>query len=158
MCSGRQSLYGLCKFYEPLFEDGVISAERMEEAKIAAELELHPVERGYRKLGWREAVGASGTIKAIAKILEETGWSSGGITGEGLDQLWDACIEAGHVENLKLQGLQSERALVLPGGLAILKGIFEILRIKKMNASPGALREGILHELFGRVQHDDPRE
>ncbi len=153
------SLYMGCVSYtNTYFPDGRITAKRMEKALTASELELHPMERGYRKLGWQEAVGASGTVKALEMILAETGWATDGITLEGLELLCDYMVDAGHVDCLELPGLQADRALVLPGGVAILRGIFERLRIDVMHASPGALREGILHELLGRIKHDDLRE
>jgi len=158
-CALVDSLYMGCVSYtNEYFHDGRITAKRLNKAKIAAELELHPIERRYRKLGWQEAVGASGTIKAIESILNETGWSPGGITLEGLTQLSDYLLEAGNIDALKLPGLQAERACVLPGGVAILQGVFESLKIEKMTSSPGALREGILYELFGRIRHEDLRE
>lgn len=153
------SLYmGCVSFTNQYFQDGLITQKKLMKAKIAAEQELHPIERGYRKLGWQEAVGASGTIKAVEAILNETGWSPAGITNEGLDLLWDYMVEAGHIDLLNLPSLQADRAQVLPGGVAILKGVFELLKIETMQSSPGALREGILHELFGRIRHDDLRE
>jgi exopolyphosphatase/guanosine-5'-triphosphate,3'-diphosphate pyrophosphatase len=153
------SLYmGCVSFTNQYFQDGLITQKKLMKAKIAAEQELHPIERSYRKLGWQEAVGASGTIKAVEAILNETGWSACGITNEGLDLLWDYMVEAGQIDLLNLPGLQADRAQVLPGGVAILKGVFELLKIETMQSSPGALREGILHELFGRIRHDDLRE
>ena len=47
---------------------------------------------------------------------------------------------------------------MLPGGLAILSAIFEGLRIQRMRVSNGALREGLLHELVGRIRHEDIRD
>ncbi len=153
------SLYmGCVSFTNAFFEDGRITAKRMRKAITAAELELHPIERSYQKLGWQESLGASGTIKAIALILTYSGWSQGGITLEGLEKLSGNMVDAGHIQNLDLPGLQPERAAVLPGGVAILIGVFERLGVETMYPSPGALREGILHELLGRIRHDDLRE
>ena len=153
------SLYmGCVSFTNQYFPNGVITEKKLTKATIAAEQELHPISRSYRKLGWQEAVGASGTLKAVEAILKETGWSPEGITNEGLDLLWDYMVEAGHIDNLDLPGLQDDRAQVLPGGVAILKGVFELLKVETMHSSSGALREGILHELLGRIRHDDLRE
>ena len=153
------SLYmGCVSFTNRYFPAGLITEKKMERAKIAAEQELLPIARSYRKLGWQDAIGASGTIKAVEAILSETGWSPEGITGAGLDLLWDYMVEVGNIDLFKLPGLQADRAPVLPGGVAILKGVFELLEIDQMHSSPGALREGILHELFGRIRHDDLRE
>jgi exopolyphosphatase/guanosine-5'-triphosphate,3'-diphosphate pyrophosphatase len=47
---------------------------------------------------------------------------------------------------------------VLAGGVAVLSAIFKILDIDVLQASPGALREGALHDLLGRIKHEDIRE
>ncbi len=57
-----------------------------------------------------------------------------------------------------LKGLEKGRAPVFPGGLAILTAVCEALGIERMQASEGALREGLLHDLIGRIRHEDVRE
>ncbi|MGR6871773.1 Ppx/GppA phosphatase family protein [Pseudomonas sp. HK3] len=47
---------------------------------------------------------------------------------------------------------------VFPAGLAILIAIFEVLEIEHLTYSDGALREGALYDLIGRVNHEDVRE
>jgi exopolyphosphatase/guanosine-5'-triphosphate,3'-diphosphate pyrophosphatase len=69
-----------------------------------------------------------------------------------------AIAAAGHVDRLALPGLQAERAPVIAGGVAILSAIFEGLAIETMQVSQGALREGILYDLLGRVRHEDLRD
>ncbi len=140
------------------FRDGVIEGERMRAAEIAALQEFEPVELQYRRLGWDSAIGASGTILAVRDVATHMGWSKDGITPETLSQLRKSLIAAGHVENLALQGLQPERAPVFPGGVAILGAAFEALRIERMRAASGALREGLLYDLLGRIHHEDVRE
>ena len=49
-------------------------------------------------------------------------------------------------------------AAVFAGGLAVLHGIFETLGIECMKVSDGALREGLIFDLLGRVQHEDVRD
>ena len=44
------------------------------------------------------------------------------------------------------------------GGLAILMACFEALDIKELAISPYALREGLLHDLLGRLEQRDPRD
>ena len=43
-------------------------------------------------------------------------------------------------------------------GVAVLLGVFEELGIKQMGVSDEALREGLLYDLMGRIQHEDARE
>jgi exopolyphosphatase/guanosine-5'-triphosphate,3'-diphosphate pyrophosphatase len=57
-----------------------------------------------------------------------------------------------------MEGLKDDRAPVLPGGLAVLIAVFETLGIEQMRVSEQALREGLLYDLVGRIQHKDTRE
>jgi len=66
-------------------------------------------------------------------------------------------IRQGHVDKLKLESLKDNRAPVLPGGLAVLIAVFETLGIEQMRVSEQALREGLLYDLLGRIQHKDTR-
>lgn len=140
------------------FPDGSITRERMEKAQIAAGLELQGLARRYKRLGWESAVGSSGTIVACEEMLRAAGWSEGGIDAKGLRKLRRALVEAGHASKLQLPALQPDRAGVLAGGVAVLSAIFKILDIDELHPSPGALREGVLHDLFGRIKHEDVRE
>ena len=75
-----------------------------------------------------------------------------------LKQLRSAVLEAGHTDHLSLPGLQKERAPVFPGGVAILSALFEALGIKRLERSNGALREGLLYDVLGRLGPEDTRE
>ncbi len=140
------------------FADGVIRARDMRRAEIAARLELQPVERQFQGLGWQNAVGASGTIRTVDKILRGNGWSDNGITQHALHKLRDIMISAGHTQRLKWDDVSNERISVLPGGVAILLSIMEALKIERIDVADGALREGTLYDLLGRIQHEDARE
>jgi exopolyphosphatase/guanosine-5'-triphosphate,3'-diphosphate pyrophosphatase len=139
------------------FPDGGLTKKRMQKAILAAQRELEPVRGAFRQRGWQRVLGSSGTIKAIDSVLEANGWSCGGITSDGLKKLRKAVINAGSIEKLKLKGLSERRAQVLPGGLAVLSGAFEALGIDRMEYADGALREGALYDLLGRIRHEDVR-
>jgi len=47
---------------------------------------------------------------------------------------------------------------IFPSGLAILCACFEVLSIDIMTFADGALREGLLYDMIGRIQHEDVRE
>ena len=49
-------------------------------------------------------------------------------------------------------------APVFAAGVAILTGIFQQLRLEAMIVSTGALREGLIYDLLGRIHHEDVRE
>ncbi|HZR84405.1 MAG TPA: Ppx/GppA phosphatase family protein [Candidatus Binatia bacterium] len=140
------------------FPGGRVRARGMEKAEIAARLELQSIERRYRAIGWTECVGSSGTALHVDAILRANDFSRDGITLKGLTRLRKALLSAGDVRSLRLRGLQADRLAVLPGGLAIMIAIFEGLRIQRMHASSGALREGLLYELAGRKRHEDIRD
>jgi len=139
------------------FADGVISAKGMRHAETAARLELQPVENQFRR-SWEVAIGTSGTIRAIRSVLRAEGWTDGAITRAALARLRDVLIAARHINRIELNGLNPERAPVFPGGVAILSAVFEALGIERMQVADGALREGLLYDLLGRLKHSDVRE
>lgn len=155
----RESLFmGCVSMSRRFFDDGKIRSGRMRDAELAARQELEWVEAPYRRVGWDASVGASGTIRAIRDVVVGQGWSDAGITAGSLKKLRKAMLDAGHVDKLSLDGLQTERAPVFPGGVAILTAAFDALGIKQMAVADGALREGLLYDLLGRISHKDVRE
>jgi exopolyphosphatase/guanosine-5'-triphosphate,3'-diphosphate pyrophosphatase len=149
---------GCVGFTQQFFRDGKVSRKRMAAAKIAAGLELQPVEARLREQGWERAIGASGTIRSISEILNEAGWAHGPITADGLVRLEQAMMTAGRLERLELPGLDPDRRAVFAGGFAILSTVFERLAIDEMWVSPTALREGLLYDMLGRLHDEDPRD
>ena len=139
------------------FPDGLINEAQFRRARIAAEQELEPIADRYRKQGWDRVIGASGTIRAIARCLELQGWAAGDIRLKDLKQLSAALCEFDSIKAINLRGISAARAEVLPGGLAVLIGIFEQLGIERMEVADGALREGLLFDLVGRIHHEDVR-
>ena len=108
---------------------------------MAARRELQGVVRAYRKAGWQQAVGSSGTMNAIERILLAQGRD--GVRADGLKWLRNQYIHAGNSSEVSLEGLSSDRMPVMPGGLAIISALFKGLRIEQMRATPHALREGL---------------
>lgn len=60
------------------------------------------------------------------------------ITLAKLQQLKQRAIQCGRLEELEIEGLTLERALVFPSGLAILIAIFSELNIQCMTLAGGA--------------------
>lgn len=157
-----ESLYMGCVSYtQRFFPDRRIDKKRLREAQVAAAKEIELIAADYQRLGWKEAVGSSGTARAIADVLELNGLNpngESGITREGLDRLCALLIKAGSAEALDLPGVKSDRLPVLPGGIAIMSAIFEELGIERMTYADGALRLGVLYDLLGRFHHHDMRD
>src|SRR5690606_15172547 len=92
------SLYMGCVSYtRQFFPDGHITAARMQEAQLAARRELEGISKQYRKTGWQEAYGSSGTAKGLLAVLKETGMSTQGLTLDGMEKLKAKLIRDGKV-------------------------------------------------------------
>ena len=157
-----ESLYMGCVSYTlRFFADRRIDRKRLREAQVAAAKEIELIAHDYRRLGWKEAVGSSGTARAIADVLELNNLNPGGeagITRQGLERFCNLLVKAGSAEALDLPGVKSDRLPVLPGGVAIMSAIFAELDIERMTYADGALRLGVLYDLLGRFHHHDMRD
>ncbi len=154
----RESLLAGCvSSSKRFFGDGEISREQMKRAVMEARLTIYPIASRFWADNWEEAIGCSGTIKAIRNITHAQGWCDSGVTRESLYRLRDALIKAGHIDKLELEMLEDDRKAVLAGGLAVLIGLFETLDIDEMRVSEQSLREGLLYDLVGRINHADAR-
>src|SRR6202167_2471281 len=139
------------------FDDGRITEKRFERARTAVRLDLEPIQEAYRKLGWLQAFGSSGTVRAIGDVVRRLNPDSPRITLDNLRSLAERVIAAGHVDELDLPDVDAERAPVFPAGLAILLEIVENLAIERVRVAEGAMREGLLYDLMGRFTDEDAR-
>jgi exopolyphosphatase / guanosine-5'-triphosphate,3'-diphosphate pyrophosphatase len=149
---------GCVALSERFFRDGKISAKRMERARLAARLELEPVQAAFRRRGWDTCAGSSGTVRAIGDTIRVLDSSAHSITPAGISRALEYSIDAGHTRELKLEPITEDRRPVFPGGLAILAEVFSVLDIKDMRIAEGAMREGLLYDMLGRYQREDSRE
>ena len=148
---------GCVSLTQAYFPDGVLSAKAMRRAETAARLELQPIQDQFRS-GWEVAIGTSGTIRSVRTVLRSEHLTDGAITHAALVELRDLLIESGHLDDIELAGLNTERAPVFAGGVAILLAVFEALGIERMQVADGALREGLLYDIIGRLTQRDVRE
>ncbi|MES2552770.1 MAG: exopolyphosphatase [Pseudomonadota bacterium] len=153
-----ESLYMGCVSYSlKFFPEGRLSEENFQKAQLAAASEIQNIRKNFMPGKWQEAVGSSGTARSLGEILRLNGLSDGAITPDGLQGLRSLAIKAKESKKLQLEGLSSDRAAVLPGGLSIMLAAFDSLKITDMTISSSALREGVLYELLGRMHHQDIR-
>jgi len=97
--------------------------------------------------------GASGTVKAIGKIVNDCAWSHDGyISRDSLDRLFASISNTSHLSELKFDDLSKKRMKVFPGGIILLREIFRSLKIEQMEISRGALREGVLFDLLAKYK------
>ena len=149
---------GCVSMTERFFPDGEITRAGFNKARMAAQLELRPIKAFFRNTSGVEAIGTSGTIRSTEAVARELGISESGLTLDIVEQLIDKVLEVQSVSELSLQGLSDRRAQVWPGGLSILAELIRVLNIDDLQVSDGALREGLLYDLLGRVQREDARE
>ena len=154
-----ESLYMGCVSYSMrYFRDGRLTKSAFKEAELAARAELQPIVGRYIRGNWQQAVGSSGTIRALAEILELSGYTAGPITLGGLDRLRSQLIRAGDMSDVELPGLRADRRPVLPGGMAILYAMLDELNIDALTPATGAMRQGVLYDMLGRFHHNDMRD
>lgn len=140
------------------FSGGAITLSRIKQADIFARQLIEPIRNQYIKTGWVQCVGTSGSIRSISKVLLATGLTDGSITDKGLKLLLDKISKFDLINEIKLDGLSSDRQQVFLGGLIILNAVFKALKLTLMTASDGALREGLILDMVGRINHEDIRD
>ena len=138
------------------FGDGALSRKAIKKATTFCLQKIEPVREEFLAVGWQRAIGCSGSIKAIAKVAEAmTGQPL--ITRTLLDELSHQAGQAKTIEEFKPDGLAADRQPVFLGGLIVLRAVFHSLGLESMEASPWALREGLLYDLIGRIDQGDVR-
>lgn len=149
---------GCVSYTKAYFPNGIVTEKGFEKAELAASKELEIISKSYRKEGWAQAFGSSGSAKAIIAVLRESGFSNQGITLEGMLKLKRVLIKYGSARSPELKGLKTDRIEVLPAGLAIMIAVFKSLKVDLMQQGEGALRVGVLYDMLGRHVASDKRD
>ncbi|CAH0524218.1 guanosine-5'-triphosphate,3'-diphosphate diphosphatase [Vibrio hippocampi] len=145
---------GCVTWLERHFSNRQLTGANFDNAIEGAKQILAPVIEQYQDIGWDVCVGASGTVQALQEIMLTQGMDEV-ITLAKLKRLQKQAMQADHLEELEIDGLTLERALVFPSGLSILIAIFEVFGIESMTLAGGALREGMVYDMVEELQHDD---
>jgi exopolyphosphatase / guanosine-5'-triphosphate,3'-diphosphate pyrophosphatase len=140
------------------FPGGKLSKKRWKEALVEIEAEFQQFAGLYRSLGWQEAIGSSGTNKAIGDICAAMKLTKGAVTDEALPIVRERLLTAERIDQIDLPGLSDDRRPIIAGGILVLEAAFETLGIKRMMVSKAAMREGVLYDMLGRGRGEDPRE
>ncbi len=139
------------------FNHGRLSKNAFNKAMLYADQKLEPFQKKFHRKHWAQAIGSSGTLRAIDKVLQAKGWSNNGITMGGLENLVAHIKQCDHINELNLPDLDQERLPVFPGGVVITYATFKNLDIEQMSIADGALREGLIQDLLGRIYDHDIR-
>ncbi len=151
------SLYmGCVSMTRKCFPEGMITAENLQRARAAAAQELEPVVGKYLGAAWEEVVGTSGSIRAVDNLSRSLGVRHDWVSPESFDCIEAWLLERGHANRLDL--VPEQRRPVFAGGYAIISSIFRILKLERVDCASGALREGVLYDLNGRLRDLDSRD
>ena len=149
---------GCVSFGDTFFPEGRVSRGNYRRAYEEARHQIYPIRHRFGAKRWEECVGSSGTLQAIEAILTQNGWAEGGISRGGLMALEKRLLKFKTMEDIQLDGLAAQRRSVILPGVAITSALFDVLGIDHMRTSKGALREGVIYDLMGRLSHEDERE
>src|ERR1700759_4010272 len=78
------------------FDDGRITEKRFDRARTAVRMELEPIHEAYRKMGWLQVFGSSGTVRVIGDSLRALRPDAPHITLDNLHTLAERVFAAGH--------------------------------------------------------------
>ena len=155
----RESLQAGCvASTRRFFADGKLSRRRWRDGLLEVTAEFQQFAGIYRQLGWNEALGSSGTNKAVGAICAAMKLTKGEITADALAQVRDRMLKAGRIDAIELPALSAERKPIIAGGVLVLEAVFAALGLERMDVSRAALREGVLYDMLGRGSGADPRE
>lgn len=148
---------GCVSISERCFPEGRLSQKHFDRARLQIRLEIEPVRSQFRKVAPVQVAGTSGSIRAAHAVLAALNRAPHGVTVDGLEFLIAEMLSAGRLAGLRLPELSDDRAAVFPGGVAILVEVMRALSVEKMTVAEGALREGILYDMIGRLTDEDAR-
>src|ERR1700722_13837634 len=130
----------------------------MERARLPGSLDPEPIQAAFLRRGWVRAFGGAGTIRAIEDSIRELDPASNSITPAGNELLLQRLADIGHTRELDLDAVTDERRPVFPGGVVIMAEIIDALGIQQLRFVEGALRDGLLYDMVGRLTRSDARE
>ncbi|RZI42991.1 Ppx/GppA family phosphatase [Herbaspirillum sp. HC18] len=143
---------------QAFFLDGRLDTASFDAAILSARSVFEDAAPLYDPQFWTGAYGSSGTIRAISEAISKNGIGDGTMSLKNLDALKKRLIAFGNADRVELAGLKTERAITVAGGLAVLIGIMQELRVKSVTAVDAGLRMGVLWDLQLRASKRDRRE
>lgn len=107
-------------------------------------------------------VGSSGTLCALARMAEaeRTGSVPASVNQltvrrHDLERVHARLLELTAAERARLPGLEPRRADLVPAGSVVIQEVFELFGFDRLTTSEWALREGMVLEAVGHLDHAD---
>jgi len=139
---------GCVSFAQRHFPQGSLTKQAFNNATLDAKQEIEDHVKRFKKAGWQQALGTSGTLKSIYNIINSEADQPTPITFSALQKLKKQLISFKHTDNIDINSLKENRRQILAPGIAILIGICEMLEIETIDYCDYSLREGVLSELI----------
>lgn len=139
--------FGCVTWNTRFFPKQRISKQQCSDAIAAVEHIVSEHAPLYREHGWDIALGASGTFKALQEVAFARRMP-GLITLPWLEGLLTETMQFESIPKLSIRGLQSSRKPTYISGVCILIGLYRALNIEVLQATEGALREGLIFALL----------
>ena len=140
------------------FADGRITQRAFDAAVTAARARFEDAAAAYQAQGWDAAYGSSGTMRAISEVISRNAIGDGAVSQASLHALRDILLELGHVDAFNMPGVKRERVPVMVGGLTVLIGAMQELKVTRLQAINAGLRLGVLSDLELRANRRDRRD
>lgn len=100
---------------------------------------------------WQQAIGTSGTIASIERVLVTNEWCPKGISKAGLMRLVSHICSGRPIDELDIKGISADRADIFIAGVAITLALFEELDLQYLKTSPQALKEGFIYAMLDDI-------
>jgi exopolyphosphatase/guanosine-5'-triphosphate,3'-diphosphate pyrophosphatase len=155
---GESIKIGAIRLSKKFFPDFILTEDGIDKCKEYIEQQIRINEKINLNAKFDLAVGASGTILAIAGMIN---FIKDGKKGKVLNKFVFTRAELEEVtseilgrktpeQRISLKGMEYKRADIIPAGLLILRKSFELFNINEMMISEYALREGVILSMVGK--------
>lgn len=150
---------GAVRLSKMFFPDYIITDKSVEECENYVSKLINETITYKKNLNLDFAIGSSGTVDTICLIKQYAlkGSATNRLNGyefslDEFDKIYYQIMDLKtSEERMKIPGIETKRADVIPAGLIILKQAFKIFNIKNMALSEFALREGVIYDMIDKI-------
>lgn len=156
---------GAVRLTQKFFPDFIVTPERVKEAEKWVEGVLYTAFRKINKLRFTELIGSSGTIMSAGfmtfalrnpKRTKPAVLNNYKFTAQELNEVKKEVLSGETIDDrMKIPGLDSNRADIIPAGIIILSKIIEYCNNSDLTVSGYALREGIVIDTLNEYRGTD---
>jgi len=139
-------------------DSDAITKQQLQACMDYVDEQLDSISEKFKNLDWQDAIGSSGTIKAVNWAMHNLDIAEPGlIKRDQLDRLLPVLTQADSQQQLShLLELNPRRITVFAAGYVIAHRIFHRFDIQQMRISAKAIREGLIEELISPPVADIP--